>query len=114
MKSEYENLSLYEGIKKGIDQCIEYEKGDKKQASETMVSFIPLPNYTAAEIKSIRNRAGMTQSYFARYMGISKKTVESWEGGLSNPTGPARRLLSVLDENPQLAVSLFYPRGKAS
>ncbi len=31
MKSEYENLSLYEGIKKGIDQCIEYEKGDKKK-----------------------------------------------------------------------------------
>jgi len=53
----------------------------------------------------------MTQSFFARYMGISKKTVESWEGGLSNPTGPARRLLSVLDENPQLAVSLFHPKG---
>ena len=41
-------------------------------------------------------KAGMTQSVFAAYMGVSKKTVEAWEGGRTHPTGPACRLLHIL------------------
>ena len=38
----------------------------------------------------------MTQSVFAAYMGVSKKTVEAWECGRTHPTGPVFRLLDVL------------------
>lgn len=41
-------------------------------------------------------KAGMTQSVFAAYMGISKKTMEVWKGGRMHPTGPACRLLHIL------------------
>ena len=45
---------------------------------------------------------GMTQSVFAAYMGVSKKTVEAWEGGRTHPSGPAFRLLEVLaSDNPE-------------
>ena len=35
-------------------------------------------------IKEIRAAVGMTQQEFADYLGISKRTVESWEGGKRN------------------------------
>lgn len=44
-------------------------------------------------------KAGMTQSVFASYMGVSKKTVEAWEGGRTHPTGPVFRLLEILDSD---------------
>ena len=38
----------------------------------------------------------------AAYMGVSKKTVEAWEGGRTHPSGPAFRLLEVLaSDNPE-------------
>jgi putative transcriptional regulator len=52
--------------------------------------------YSNKEIREIRMKAGMTQSVFALYMGVSKKTVEAWEGGRSHPNGSAFRLLEVL------------------
>ena len=33
------------------------------------------------EIKELRIRAGMTQKAFAEYFGMSKRAIESWEGG---------------------------------
>ena len=32
-------------------------------------------------IKDLRTAAGMTQKAFAEYFGISKRAIESWEGG---------------------------------
>lgn len=32
-------------------------------------------------IKDLRTATGMTQKAFAEYFGISKRSVESWEGG---------------------------------
>ena len=32
-------------------------------------------------IKDLRTAAGMTQAQFADYFGISKRAIESWEGG---------------------------------
>lgn len=32
-------------------------------------------------IKDLRTAAGMTQKTFAEYFGMSKRSIESWEGG---------------------------------
>lgn len=32
-------------------------------------------------IKELREASGMTQKAFAEYFGISKRAIESWEGG---------------------------------
>lgn len=32
-------------------------------------------------IKELRKLSGMTQQAFADYFGISKRAIESWEGG---------------------------------
>jgi len=55
---------------------------------------------SAEEIKSIRKELGMSQSIFATVIGVSKRTVESWENGRYSPDGAARRLLSVIQQDP--------------
>ncbi len=88
--------SLFEDLREGLQEAIDYEKGVGK-AKKTVYIIAPVTKYTNQQIKNIRNKAGMTQSVFANYMGVSKKTVEAWELGRTHPTGPACRLLSILD-----------------
>ena len=67
----------------------------------------PVKEFNPSEIRTIRTEAGMTQTIFACYMGVSKKTVEAWEAGRSHPTGPAFRLMGILSEHKEQAISFF-------
>ena len=88
--------SLFDDLKQGLEEAIDYEKGKGKAKVQTYM-IMPVKEYSNVEIKEIRKKVGMTQSVFASYMGVSKKTVEAWEGGRTHPTGPAFRLINILD-----------------
>ena len=90
--------TLFDDLKQGLEEAIAYEKGQGTARVKTCM-ITPVKEYSNAEIREIRMRAGMTQEVFASYMGVSKKTVEAWEGGRSHPTGPAFRLLEVLESD---------------
>lgn len=90
--------TLFDDLKQGLEEAIAYEKGQGTARVKTYM-ITPVREYSNAEIRKIRMRAGMTQEVFASYMGVSKKTVEAWEGGRSHPTGPAFRLLEVLESD---------------
>lgn len=96
-------MTLYEEIKLGLQQAIEYEKGNLK-ARKTTLSIAPLETFTSIEIKRIRNNVGMTQVLFAKYMGVSVKTVEAWESGRNHPDGTACRLLMLTKQNPSFPI----------
>lgn len=87
--------SLFDDLKEGLEEAIAYEKGNGKAKSKTYM-ILPVKEYAGKEIRDIRMKAGMTQSVFASYMGVSIKTVEAWEGGRTHPTGPVFRLLDIL------------------
>ncbi len=97
-------MSLYEEIKSSLEQAIEYEKGNLK-ARKTTLSVMPLDTFTSSEIKEIRNKTGLTQVLFAKYMGVSVKTVEAWEAGKNSPEGAARRMLTLTRNDPSFPVS---------
>jgi len=50
----------------------------------------------AARILALRRHAGMTQSRFAQWLGVSVKQVKYLEHQRRNPSGPSRRLLDIL------------------
>ncbi len=52
------------------------------------------------EVKTIRAKTGLTQQRFANLVGVSQRTLENWEQGRRQPTGPARALLKILDADP--------------
>ena len=72
-------------------------KKEKGKAKTTTFIIDPVKSYSNEEIKRVRNNAGMTQTVFANYLGVSKKTVEAWELGRTHPTGPANRLIEMLE-----------------
>src|SRR6185312_9329293 len=57
----------------------------------------PRPEYGGAEVQRIRAATRMSQPVFARLLGVDKSAVAQWERGAKRPSGPAARLLEVLD-----------------
>lgn len=96
-------MAIFDDIKLGLEQAVEYEKGNLK-AKKTTITILPLDTFTSSEIKEIRLKAGMTQASFAKYLGVSVKTVEAWEAGRNHPEGAACRMLSLTRTNPQFPV----------
>jgi len=48
---------------------------------------------TSDEVKQIRNDLKMSQEDFARALNVSYTTVNRWENGKAQPTGPVVQLL---------------------
>ena len=92
-------MAIFDDIKLGVEQAIEYEKGNLK-AKKTTLTITPVEVFTAQDIKNIRNQTGLTQVLFAKFMGVSVKTVESWEAGRNHPEGAACRLLTLTKNDP--------------
>lgn len=97
-------MSIFDEIKTGLNEAIEFEKGNLK-AKTTTLYIEPVAVFDASEIKSIRNSTGLTQNLFAKYMGVSVKTVEAWEAGRNHPDGAASRLLYLTKKDPSFPVS---------
>ena len=56
---------------------------------------------TFPSVSGIRERIGLSQSQFAKLMGVSVRTLQDWEQGRRAPSGPARTLLMVAERNPK-------------
>ena len=68
--------------------------------------------YNRTQIVGLRKRLGLSQVVFARVLGVSAATARSWEQDVSPPSGPARRLLEVVDKHPEIAQELVRVSGK--
>ncbi|MDP1605680.1 MAG: helix-turn-helix domain-containing protein [Rhodocyclaceae bacterium] len=49
---------------------------------------------------SARSHSGLSQAEFAMALGVSKRTLENWEQGRAEPTGPAKVLLNLVAKYP--------------
>ena len=67
---------------------------------------------TAADIKKIRKKLGVTQKEFAELVQVSKPTVERWERNQENITGPIVMLLQMLDKYPEYVDFIKVPPKK--
>jgi putative transcriptional regulator len=75
-------------------------RGQKKPSRRTVV--------TPSGIRAIRGRINLSQSEFARLIGVSVKTLQNWEQDRRHPTGPAAALLKVISYEPQLALKAIH------
>ena len=88
--------SVFNSIKQGLDEAIEFSKGTVSKA--VIHEFSPL------DVKSIRAKVGMTQNEFASAFGISVSTLRHWERGDRVPHGPALVLLNVVAKEPEVVL----------
>ncbi|KAA0219416.1 MAG: helix-turn-helix domain-containing protein [Lautropia sp.] len=56
---------------------------------------------TIPSVAEIRGKTGLSQSEFARLIGVSVRTLQEWEQGRRAPSGAARTLLMMADRNPK-------------
>jgi len=90
---------MFESIKQGLNEAIDYERGELQGVRVDRITVAPLNTYTAVEIKAIRAQQSMTQRLFAEALGVSVKTVEAWEAGTNRPSGIANRMLGLLKQD---------------
>lgn len=76
-----------------------YDAGgiDKQTLREFDESCLtPIQEFSAAEIKALRQREAVSQTVFARYIGVTKDSISQWERGEKRPAGPSLKLLTLI------------------
>ncbi len=60
------------------------------------------------DVKTIREKIGLSQGEFATLMHVSIKTLQNWEQHRRNPTGPAVALLKIVSTAPDVVLRSLH------
>lgn len=60
------------------------------------------------DVRAIRKAADISQSQFAKLIGVNLRTLQNWEQHRTGPTGPARALLKIVTSNPKSAIEALH------
>ncbi|MCP5106993.1 MAG: helix-turn-helix domain-containing protein [bacterium] len=85
-------------ILEGIREIKAFKEGKVSLRTQTLKD--PSPS------KKIRERLKLSQNAFAGLMGVSVRTIQDWEQGRRAPKGPAKSLLRIAEQNPEVFLSL--------
>jgi putative transcriptional regulator len=66
--------------------------------------------HNSTDVKAIREKVGLSRQDFADLLCVSKRTLEGWEQGHRNLTGPVRVLLTIFNNAPGAAMNALYGR----
>jgi putative transcriptional regulator len=78
---------------------------DKKKMDKfDLLCLAEVPNYTPSKIKTLRKRYNISQAVLAAIINTSLSTVRQREIGDKHPSGPSRKLLSILDTKGLVAL----------
>lgn len=83
---------MYRPLPKGtLNKIIEAVKVKRPETNQS--KFF---QYSKNQVRDIRETLGLTQDTFSRLMMVSKKTVQDWEQGRTNPEGVDLAMLKIL------------------
>lgn len=66
---------------------------------------------TTPDVKEVRESLGFSQNEFADALRVSVGTLRNWEQNRRQPTGPARVLLTIVQQHPDV-LKLIADRPK--
>ena len=88
--------NTFESIKRGLNEALLHAKGHDNGIK---LRQIEVPD---TDIIAIRAKSGLSQTEFARSIGVAVGTLRGWEQGRRRPEGPARVLLALIDKKPAI------------
>ncbi|MCK5883842.1 MAG: type II toxin-antitoxin system MqsA family antitoxin [Bacteriovoracaceae bacterium] len=107
-KDNFEDLLL-----KSASEAVAYTK-EETTLAERYVSLIEEPpEFSKTRIKKVRSKLGVSQAIFAKIFGESLSAIQHWEQGRRNMPKPARRLLDLIEKDPETVFELITSK-KAS
>ena len=91
---------MFEELLDSVREAGSILRGQKKPSRRIVIG--------ASAVRTIRERTELSQSEFARLIGVSVKTLQNWEQDRRRPAGPAAALLKIIAHEPQLAVKAIH------
>ena len=91
----------FEQLVKGISEMKRHMAGKTVRGTRTTVLAEP-------DVQAIRKAADISQSQFAKLIGVNLRTLQNWEQRRTRPTGPARALLKIVASNPKSALEALH------
>ena len=85
-------------ILEGIQEIKAFKAGDVDLKSRELSE--------PSSAKEIREQLQLSQAAFAGMMGVSLRTVQDWEQGRRKPSGPAKSLLRIAEQQPEVFMQL--------
>ena len=92
------NRNIGNEILEGLNEIKDFNKGKLKLRTTTLSA--------PSEPSVIRSKLKLSQSAFAGFLGVSKRTLQDWEQGRRNPQGPAIALLRIAEQHPDAFTDL--------
>jgi putative transcriptional regulator len=94
-------MTVFESLMEGLHEAIAFSEG---KVTGAVVHEIVVPS---VDVAAIRATTGLSQSQFAKSIGVAKGTLLNWEHGRRQPTGPAQVLLAMIARRPSLVGELL-------
>jgi len=94
--------------KQHFDQLVKGVREMKRHMSGKAVRGAKSTELGEPDVRAIRESAKISQSQFARLIGVNIRTLQNWEQHRTRPTGPARALLKIVASDPKSAIQALH------
>jgi len=103
---------LVEILADGSERPLPPGAADEKRKVEapSLAPLAPGERDLAGYARRIRANVRLTQAEFASRIGVPIETVRNWEQGKRSPRGPARALLKLIEQAPDVAFDVLRQR----
>lgn len=85
-------MTAFSKIKRGLEEALAYSNGERDEFRVHEVHPV--------DVRTTREKLGMTQAQFSTTFGFPLDTLRKWEASKRRPTGASRTLLRVIEHNP--------------
>lgn len=94
--------------KQHFDQLVKGVREMKRHMSGKSIRGARATVVDEPDVRAIRKAADISQSQFAKLIGVNLRTLQNWEQRRTRPTGPARALLKIVASNPKSALEALH------
>jgi len=91
----------FQQLVKGVREMKRHIAGKSVRGARTSEFFEP-------DVRAIREAAKISQTQFAKLIGVNVRTLQNWEQHRTRPTGPARALLKIVASDPKSAIEALH------
>jgi len=87
-----------------FDQLVKAVRQMNRHRAGKVVRGAKTTELVEPNVRAIREAAKISQSQFAKLIGVNLRTLQNWEQRRTRPSGPARVLLKIVASDPKSAI----------